>query len=115
MPAGGDTILVVDDDTEMLGLTHTVLTRCGFSVLIASSGQEALNLFGRWPDMEVDLLFVDLIMSGMNGIELVHEIHKLRPGLPFVYCSAYPNLSILRPILERYTVHSQAVHFGSSR
>jgi CheY-like chemotaxis protein len=101
MAAGTETILVVDDDAEMLGLTHMMLTRSGYNVLIAGSGKEALKLFEALPDVAVDLLLVDLIMPGMNGNELVDRVHKMRPGLPVVYCSAYPNQPILQAILAR--------------
>jgi CheY-like chemotaxis protein len=101
MAPGTETILVVDDDAEMLGLTHSMLMRSGFNVLIAGSGKEALKLLEALPDSAVDLLLVDLIMPGMNGNELVDHVHKTRPGLPVVYCSAYPNQPILQAILVR--------------
>src|SRR5882724_11577325 len=101
MAPGAETILVVDDDAEMLGLTQMMLTRAGFNVLIAGSGKEAIKLLETLPDLAVDLLLVDLIMPGMNGNELVDHVLKMRPGLPFVYCSAYPNQPILQSILAR--------------
>ena len=52
-------------------------------------------------ELEVHLLLADLIMPGMNGIELADHIKKIRPGLPVVYFSAYPDQPILRPILAR--------------
>jgi len=101
MARDAETVLVVDDDAEMLGLTHLMLTRSGYNVLIAGSGKEALKLLEAAPELTVDLLLVDLIMPGMNGNELVDHIHKRRPGLPVVYCSAYPNQPILQSILAR--------------
>src|SRR5436853_766932 len=101
MARDAETILVVADDGEMLGLTHMMLMRSGYTVLIAGSGKEALKLLEAAPEQEIDLLLVDLIMPGMNGNELVDHVNKTRPSLPVVYCSAYPNQPILHSILAR--------------
>jgi two-component system, cell cycle sensor histidine kinase and response regulator CckA len=101
MPPRAESILVVDDDAEMLGLTHLMLTRAGYNVFVAGSGKEALNLFQTWPDLEIDLFLVDLIMPGMNGNELADHVRRVRPGIPVLYFSAYPNQEILRPMIAR--------------
>jgi len=98
---GTETILVVDDESLVLSLANSMLTRFGYNAITAASGKEALRLFEKWPVVQVDLALVDLVMPEMNGVELVERIHKLRPGLPVLYFSAYSAQDTLRPQFAR--------------
>src|SRR5207248_2113302 len=84
-----------------LSLAESMLTRYGYSAITVSSGKEAIRLLETWPDLKIDLLLVDLVMPQMNGVEAVENIHKLRPGLPVLYCSAYSDQETLRPVIAR--------------
>jgi two-component system cell cycle sensor histidine kinase/response regulator CckA len=99
--SGTETILIVDDELAVLGLTHLMLRRYGYALIPASSGKEALHLFEVWPDLKIDLLMVDIVMPDMNGLELAEKIKVLRPGLPVLFFSAYSDQEILRPIFAR--------------
>ena len=72
-PPSGYTVLVVDDQEEALRSTRRLLERDGHRVLLASSGQEALDLFHR---ERPQLLVVDYFMPGMTGEEVVREIRR---------------------------------------
>jgi CheY-like chemotaxis protein len=96
-----ETILVVDDEQMVLGLADSMLTRFGYTVVTAASGREALRVFEKIPNIEVHLALVDLVMPGMNGIEVVERIHERRPGLPVLYFSAYSEDDSLRPMFMR--------------
>ena len=96
-----ETILVVDDEQMVLGLVNSMLTRFGYRVIAAASGKEALDLLEKKPDIEVQLALVDLILPGMTGVEVVERIHKLRPGLPVLYFSAYSEDDSPRPMFAR--------------
>ena len=98
---GSETILVVDDEIAVLSLTNMMLTRYGYTVITAASAKEALHLFEVWPDLQVDLLLVDVIMPVMNGIELAALIREKRPNLPVLYFSAYSDQEPLRPVFSR--------------
>jgi two-component system cell cycle sensor histidine kinase/response regulator CckA len=98
---GTETILVVDDELAVLSLTSTMLTRHGYVVFTAKSSQEALHLFEVWPDLEVDLLLVDVIMPDMNGIELTACLWDIRPNLEVLYFSAFSGEALLRPLFLR--------------
>jgi CheY-like chemotaxis protein len=94
---GSETILVVDDETIVLTLTQMMLTRYGYTVLLASSGDEALHFFEAWPDQRVDIAILDIVMPGMDGFELADRLRAIRPTLPIIYMSAYSSRAELRP------------------
>lgn len=87
-PAGLETILVVDDDLEVLGLTEVLLERAGYRVLRASDTAEAMwYLAGPEP---ISLLFTDVVLgAGETGPQLAAEALKIRPGLPVLYTSGF--------------------------
>ena len=72
----GHTILVVDDQEEVLVSTRTLLEREGHAVLTAESGARALTLF---KEHEVHLLLVDYFMPQMTGEDLIREIRRFDP------------------------------------
>ena len=80
------TLLVVDDDPDVLELTVTLLSEGGYRVLSAPSGGAALALLER---EAVDLVVTDVVMPGMTGFELVERARQRRPDLPVIYMSAY--------------------------
>jgi PAS domain S-box-containing protein len=84
----GDTVLVVDDEPAVRNLARRVLTRAGFTVLCASSGEEALERF-RERSGEVRAVVLDLTMPGLSGAEVLAALRGLRPDLPVVVCSGW--------------------------
>jgi DNA-binding NtrC family response regulator len=81
------TILVVDDDSDVLDLTAEVLAAAGYAVLTASGAEPALELLRG--DDRVDLLLTDIVMPGLNGLALAEEAKRLRPELRVLYASAF--------------------------
>jgi CheY-like chemotaxis protein len=81
------TILVVDDDSDVLELTAEVLSDSGYEVLKASGAEPALELLRG--AQQVDLLLTDIVMPGLNGLALADEAKRLRPGLRVLYTSAF--------------------------
>lgn len=69
------TVFLVDDSATILLSISGILSKAGYAVEKASSGEEALRKFGS--GMKADLLLTDLNMPGMNGIELIREVRKL--------------------------------------
>lgn len=69
-------ILVVDDDTATLTVAASFLRHAGYAVLIAQSGEEALEIVRAGHD--VSLLLTDVIMPGMSGPELADEVLRIR-------------------------------------
>jgi PAS domain S-box-containing protein len=88
MPAGGATILVVEDDPDVREMVVGILSDLGYRTLVASNGPEALAILDR--DRSVDLLFTDIVMpAGMSGTELARRASRLRPDLKVLLSSGY--------------------------
>lgn len=79
-----DTILVVDDTPETLGLLTDTLDHAGFTVLIATDGESALELLDQ---ITPDLVLMDAMMPGMNGFESCRRLkqEKMLANLPVIF------------------------------
>ena len=85
---GGRKVLVVDDQPDALDSTVELFSEMGYDVLQASSGDEAIQVLGRTPDIEV--LFTDVFMPNMDGVNLAREARRLLPGINVILVSGYP-------------------------
>jgi FixJ family two-component response regulator len=90
--ASGHVIAVVDDDASVLRSLECLLESADYEVRLFASGAELLNDSCL---AEIDCLLSDFDLPGMNGFELVRQVHAARPGLPVIYITAY------REALER--------------
>ncbi|MCK6547798.1 GAF domain-containing protein [Myxococcota bacterium] len=86
--AGKETVLVVEDEPQILEITRTILARRGYTVLAAGSPSKALDLC-RTHAGTIDLLLTDVVMPAMNGRELALEIERLCPGIAIIFMSGY--------------------------
>ncbi len=80
------TVLLVDDDATIRMVVAGILEANGYRVLLALSGDEALEIWKVYSS-EIDLLFTDLQMPGMSGLELAQELTRMRPDLKVLYTS----------------------------
>jgi CheY-like chemotaxis protein len=85
---GSETILVVDDRREIRTLMAEILETCGFRVLQAGNGKEALTAAREYPGT-IDLLLTDVIMPGMTGRQIADQMTNLRPGIKVLYVSGF--------------------------
>jgi two-component system, cell cycle sensor histidine kinase and response regulator CckA len=81
------TILVVDDEGFLVDVIFEILDSHGYSVLTATSGEEALQVAKKAAN--VDLLLTDLIMKPMNGPQLAAELKKRNPNVKVLFMSGY--------------------------
>jgi CheY-like chemotaxis protein len=80
-------ILVVDDEEAILYVFERYLSIAGYDVSVANNGFEAVRAGEAGP---LDLLITDFRMPGMNGIEVIHALRRLQPGLPALVISGNP-------------------------
>jgi len=83
------TILVVDDEEIMREILETLLTREGYEVRLAASGQEGLELARALP---FDAAIVDIMMPGLNGIEALEELKRIDEDLSVIIITAYGSI-----------------------
>ena len=86
-PAGA-TVLLVEDDPAVRRLVHRSLGSLGYRVLDAKHGEQALEIAER-EGGNVDVVLTDMIMPGMNGVELVGKLRSQWPGMGIVMMSGY--------------------------
>lgn len=88
-PVGGtETILVVDDEESIRDLGTRLLSHAGYSVLCASNGKEALEIY-RKQDGQVRLVLLDLIMPEMGGKQCLEELVRIDPGVKVLITSGH--------------------------
>lgn len=88
IPAGTETILLVEDAAVVRALVREVLEQRGYSVLEARDGGEALSISENH-DGPIHLILTDLLMPRMGGHELAKRIRRRRPGTRVIYMSGY--------------------------
>lgn len=85
---GSETILLVDDEAMILEVGRAMLKKLGYRVLVADSGEQALDAVNRMGD-EIDLIVLDLIMPGMHGSQMFDSIRAIHPHMPVLLSSGY--------------------------
>ena len=99
-PAGGQTVLVVEDQGEVRALMQEVLEQQGYRVLTAGSGEAALAVAQENLD-SIHLLVTDVVLPGMTGPQLAETIRSLKAGLQVLYTSGYTdNVVVRRGLLD---------------
>jgi len=72
----GKRILVVDDEPSMLDFMETVLEDAGYEVYLADGSDRAMEIFSH---QEVSIVFLDLRLFGVNGMELCRQMRQMKP------------------------------------
>ncbi len=88
-PRGSETVLVVEDQEQVRRLIVDALKSCGYRIVEAKDGDEALTEAGKYPDA-IHLLLTDVVMPGMTGRELAARLRPLRPRMKVLYTSDMP-------------------------
>jgi PAS domain S-box-containing protein len=92
-PAGGETVLMVEDAEGLRLLVTKLLQRLGYNVLVAANADRALQLFEE--HASIDLLLTDVVMPGVSGPELTRRLVERRPSLKVIYMSGYTDEAIV--------------------
>jgi two-component system, cell cycle response regulator CpdR len=80
------TILFVEDDTALRDLVTRMLSEKGFGVLSAGDAYEAIRILA---DRHVDLIFTDIIMPSMDGVQLAKQARLMLPDIKVLFATGY--------------------------
>ncbi len=95
---GSETILVAEDERQVLDFATNILREARYTVFPARNGEEGLSILENHAG-RIDLLLTDIIMPGMSGGELVRRMRMIHPELRVLYMSGF----------TQYTVVSQGI------
>jgi PAS domain S-box-containing protein len=86
--SGTETVLLVDDEPSIRHLAKGLLTKAGYTVLLAANGQEALDLYAKEGN-KIEFVILDLNMPVMGGIECLGALQERAPDLPVLLASGF--------------------------
>jgi signal transduction histidine kinase/ActR/RegA family two-component response regulator len=92
---GDETVLLVEDDSQVRAAAREVLVRAGYGVIEVSSAEEALAK-GRQPSPTIHLLLTDLVMPRTSGVQLARDFVALRPGVVVLCMSGYTDEAVVQ-------------------
>ena len=98
---GNETILIVEDEEQILELTRKILEKCGYRVLTANSPADASHIVEEGVQ-DIHLLLTDVVMPTMNGKELRDKIRNRFPGIKTLFMSGYTaNVIAERGVIDK--------------
>jgi PAS domain S-box-containing protein len=95
MPRGGETVLLVEDEDGVRSLTRHILKGCGYAILEARDGVEALRVAEQHPG-RIDLLVTDVVLPRMGGRAVAERLATLHPGVKVLFVSGYTDDAVVR-------------------
>jgi len=88
VPSGTETILLVEDEDSLREVTREYLSNKGYTVLVASEADSAMEIAGRC-DKPIDLLLTDVILPGSSGVQLAQRLAPRHSRMRVLYVSGY--------------------------
>ncbi len=85
--AGMDTVLVADDEGVVQTHLKMILEKAGYKVIVAGDGEEGVARFRE--NSAISLVLADVVLPGKNGLEMLNEIRKMKPGIKVLFISGY--------------------------
>ncbi len=86
---GSETLLVVDDEQDMVDLAYTIFSSNGYHVLTAADGEQAMAIVKNSSENPIDLIITDVIMPNMDGYQLAAQILKDYPHIKIQMVSGF--------------------------
>jgi two-component system, cell cycle sensor histidine kinase and response regulator CckA len=98
---GPETILIVEDESVLREMAHMILEECGYRILEAANGKEAIAVWERQAP-GIDLLLTDMVMpEGISGVELAERLLARKPKLKVIFASGYTVDDVSTEFLKR--------------
>jgi len=97
----------VDDDQVFRESTCEVLSRMGYQTIEAWDGKESIKQFEQHQD-EIRLIFMDILMPGLTGIQASRRIRKISPDIPIIFLTAYDRTQPLEA--EVYEANAELIN-----
>ncbi len=91
---GTETILLVEDDSQLRQLSSSVLAHCGYKMLVAGSPEEGIAICQQ-NHRDLKLLITDVVMPRMNGRQLAEQVLRVMPNVKVLYISGYTSNAIV--------------------
>lgn len=95
-------ILVVDDQAIVREVMVDILTQAGHQTASVGNGEDALDMLGK---ESFDVLLTDIVMPGMNGLDLVSEAHQVSPTTVSILITAYPSVDSIDQAIAHLGAH----------
>jgi PAS domain S-box-containing protein len=95
MPKGNEKVLLVEDEEGVRTLARLTLERCGYTILVARDGAEAVQIAEKHPG-PIHLLITDVVMPGMGGQKLAEAMALCKPGIKALFMSGYTDDAVVR-------------------
>ncbi len=99
VPGGGETILFIDDEDEILAVGRKILGSLGYRVITAPDGKTSLEIYTDRGD-EIDLVVLDYVMPGMGGREVFETLRRIDPDVRVLLSSGYSSNNQVAHMLE---------------
>jgi PAS domain S-box-containing protein len=88
LPAGGGTILIVDDEPLILQYCQEMIKSLGFSVFAVMTAEEAIQIY-RGHNQDIDIAILDMVMPKMNGLQLFGNLQTINPDIKTIITTGY--------------------------
>jgi two-component system cell cycle sensor histidine kinase/response regulator CckA len=88
LPKGNEIILIAEDEPALRDIASEVLQTLGYRTLVASNGEEAIQIFKK-QSQEIDLVLLDVVMPKQGGREAYEEMRKIKPSVRSVFMTGY--------------------------
>ncbi len=99
-------ILIVDDEQDVREIFQNRLEKAGYNILTAENGEDAISTLRSEDNMvNVALIFCDIRMPKVNGIECIDFLRDQAPGIPIVVVTGYPDTEVAKDLLNKGIKH----------
>lgn len=109
--SGNSIILIVEDEAPVRAVSSYALKNRGYNVLEAENGSEAVKIV-KGQEGKIDLIISDIIMPGVNGPDMIKEVHSLYPGIRVIFISGYTEHALMEGVVNNQKIHFMAKPFS---